>query len=1077
MKRKSTEVLHTHSRRGPGMSALLVILCTMFSFAGTNMNAQSFDPCPSLDVIPRYTGPDCCWEFVLRNGQAPQAFSSVKATVLTPAASITSASGGFSINTTASNVTWLYPNYIPSGDTKVGGCFNSPSGVIKLLFEWRFQGTVVCRDTVVIDCPSGQTDDTCSTDSLRISTGWDPYNEALHSTGNYTTFWQVVGDPSPSTTEPRPASVIPKHAGWDGPLGTSQWISSYPSASNDTNGTYIFQTCFCVKEDARNVRLIFDILADDRARVYLNGTQVGATPASWGFKDPANHIDTNITQLIKPGRNCIRVEVDNTNNVAMGLNIDGYITADGIGLERSACCDPGGILTGMKFEDLNCNGKKEAGEPGLPGWTIQLSNGATTTTDALGNYYFNNLAPGVYTVSEINQPGWTQTYPSAPGTYTVTLTTGQAIGALDFGNCRQQEPEECFEIRPDTIYCKQEPGTASTMYTYQFNARSMMPCQFSQTASINVLSPAGISVSPSGFPISNTWSSQTIALSGPGAIPGTAVSLQVKVCCVTVNPKDNTTDTIDCCYDTIRVVLPECGPVDECPDCCEKFPKKFDRLFQWSSANGSTSVGGALQAGAAPICTVSATIVEARINGQPVAGQFVPTSNLSGSPGTISYMHEVYWTGIDVSAGPTPFDLNLQFPAMAFNAFTDQINYCIRFRYTDRNCRSCDTVICFSQRRYKWIFPWLDQLDHGKTSGKEQKIQNSSAPGLSGVLTGEESGRLDVTFPIPPSEIGEIRYVGLEIDPAEEFIEIKSGTSDDYTFVSRGFGVVSEPFSAEPGTSTSVNLTYLGLYNRSQLDHWITLRFVRTASPSDTLEETGIIRFYRGDFEGGDKLEQDAHVDEAKTFALYLHNNNGSEEPISRLVIGTEAGTDILAIGPGPSPQQAVVSFSQDAGNADDAAGIDLTGAESELGPDGTLGPVYVTLTGFSGTTELTFATLNKRGTIITQGSLTLSETPSGIHTGETVQSIGGVELHGAYPNPTDGGTTVRFRMNRASSNTDLTIVDASGSEVQRLLDGEAVATGEHALWFETGTLPTGTYFVTLSADGQSETSRLQIVR
>ena len=763
----------------------------------------------------------------------------------------------------------------------------------------------------------------------------------------------------------------------------------------------------------------------------------------------------------------------------MGFDLNGHITADGIGLERSACCDPGGTLTGMKFQDLNCNGKKEAGEPGLPGWTIQLSNNTTTVTDALGNYYFNNLPPGVYTVSEVNQPGWTQTHPSSPGTYTVTLASGQAIGNLDFGNCKKQEPEECLEIRPDTVYCKREPGTTSNRYMYQFNVRSLLPCQFTQTASVSVLAPAGVGVSLPNFPVSGAWSSQAITLNGPGAVAGATMTLQIKVCCVFVDPTSNVSDRIDCCYDTIRVMLPDCLPVEDCPDCCKEFPKKFHRVYQWSSSNGSTTVGGLLQAGAAPICTVSATLVEARINGQAVVGEFVPTNTLSGNLGTIPFIHEVYWTGVDVSPGPTPFNLKLRFPGVAWNAFADRVDYCIRFRFTDKNCVTCDTVVCFTQRRFKWIFPFLGELRPigTKKDEKEHSLQGAAAPDLSGILTGEESGRLDVTFPVPPAELGEIRYVGLEIDPAEEFIEITGATSNDYPFTSRAFGVASAPFSAAPGTSTSVNLTYFGLNNRSQLDHLVTFRFVFANAPNDTLEEAGIVRFHRVGFTGGDELDQDSFEENAKTFALYLHNRNGSDEPISRLVLTTEEGTEILAIGPGASPRQAVVSFVQDAGSANDAAGIDLTGAETELGPDGTLGPIYVTLTGFTGSTVLDFATLNSRGTAISEGSLALTENPSSVHTGGTVRSSGGVELYGSYPNPTNGGTTIRFRANRPDLNTTLTIVDASGREVERLLDGETIPAGEQALWFETRNLASGMYFVTLSTGQQTETSPLQVVR
>lgn len=1063
------------------IARLIALLSTVafLAFGGMNATAQPLpNPCDSMRVDVNYKGPGCCWEFILQNNQSLQPVNAVTATVITPAASVVSASGGFSITSTSTNINWQYPNNIPKGATKVGGCFQSASGVISLVFEWKFQNEVVCRDTVRIDCPLDPGDDSCDTDSLLISTGWNPYSGSLHAPGQYTTFWQVIADPSPNTTEPRPASVITKHTAWSGPLGTSQWISSYPSANNDTNGTYVFQTCFCVKDGARNVRLIFDILADDRARVYLNGVLIGSTPTSGAFQNPATHIDTNITQIVKPGRNCIKVEVDNTNNVAMGLDLSGYITADGIGLERSACCDPGGTLTGMKFFDQNCNGKKDAGEPGLAGWTIILSNGDTATTDALGNYYFNGLAPGSYTVQEVNQAGWSQSYPTAPGTHTVNLTQGQAIGNLDFGNCRDTKPQEgCIEYRADTTLCISEPGTNTNMFRHKFRIRSLLPCQFSQNASVTVLSPAGVGVAPPTFPVSSSWSSQSIVINGPGATPGTTVVLQVQVCCVAIDPNGNVGDTIDCCFDTIRVTLPDCGPVDDCKDCCREFPKKFGRLFQWTSSNGSASIGGSIQAGNSRICTVSATIVEARINGQPVSGEFVPVSLLGGSPGNVPFMHEVVWTGVDVNAAPTAFNLQLRFPGIAWNAFTDRVDYCVRFRFTDKNCVTCDTVVCFRQQRYRWIFPFPGTLNPGRADDEKRPGVQSGAPSLSGTLTGPEAGRLDITFPEPPKELGDLTYVGLEIYPAAEFVEITEATGDDYTFTTDGFGAVSVPFSAEPGSSTGVDLKYFGLNNRSRLDHHVTFRFVLDASPADTLSETGIVPFTRVGFTGGDELEQDAHETDAKTFALYLHNRNGSEEPISRLALQSDGGTDILAIGPGTDPKQVVASIADATGNATDAAGIDLSGISSNLGAGETLGPIYVTVIGFSGSTDLNFTTLNGDGAVVSEGTITLSETPSGIHTTESANSVGGIQLYGGFPNPVSDGTTIRFRLADGGEHVTLSIVDESGREVERLLDESSLRSGEHALWFETSDLPSGNYFVRLTAGSRTETGRLQVLR
>ncbi|MBW4549589.1 MAG: S8 family serine peptidase, partial [Aphanocapsa sp. GSE-SYN-MK-11-07L] len=86
-------------------------------------------------------------------------------------------------------------------------------------------------------------------------------------------------------------------------------------------------------------------------------------------------------------------------------------------------------IQGMKWNDRDGDGLKETGELGLSGWTIyldsntngQLDNGETsTTTDAQGNYRFTDLRPGTYTVAEVMQTGWKQTYPGVSVTTTAS---------------------------------------------------------------------------------------------------------------------------------------------------------------------------------------------------------------------------------------------------------------------------------------------------------------------------------------------------------------------------------------------------------------------------------------------------------------------------------------------------------------------------------------------------------------------------------------------------------------------------------------------------------------------------------
>ncbi|MCK4887401.1 MAG: S8 family serine peptidase, partial [Planctomycetes bacterium] len=81
-----------------------------------------------------------------------------------------------------------------------------------------------------------------------------------------------------------------------------------------------------------------------------------------------------------------------------------------------------GSISGYKFNDLDANGVWDDNEPGLQGWQIfvdlnqnyQFDAGEPNDiTDENGAYSITGLYPGTYTIAEVNQPGWQQSYPAA----------------------------------------------------------------------------------------------------------------------------------------------------------------------------------------------------------------------------------------------------------------------------------------------------------------------------------------------------------------------------------------------------------------------------------------------------------------------------------------------------------------------------------------------------------------------------------------------------------------------------------------------------------------------------------------
>jgi hypothetical protein len=92
----------------------------------------------------------------------------------------------------------------------------------------------------------------------------------------------------------------------------------------------------------------------------------------------------------------------------------------------------------LKFNDLDGDGVQDAGEVGLPGWHVDIldagGNAVTTlVTGPQGLMCVGVPAPAPYTVAEVLQPGWSQTFPALPGTHTVTVAPGQLLN-LSFGN-------------------------------------------------------------------------------------------------------------------------------------------------------------------------------------------------------------------------------------------------------------------------------------------------------------------------------------------------------------------------------------------------------------------------------------------------------------------------------------------------------------------------------------------------------------------------------------------------------------------------------------------------------------------
>lgn len=302
----------------------------------------------------------------------------------------------------------------------------------------------------------------CKVDSLIINTGYNHSSQTSYGIGQPDAYWELIGSPDQNLNLPTPAWTINKNSAWINPSADAEWISPYSFSNWNTNNRppddpYTFQFCFCVCEGVDSIRINMDIFADNTAEVFFDGNSI------FTFSNPNTVVNFQqggtIDQAfaVKPGEHCLKIELRNWSAVAMGLLVEGSIkgiTPEGADpapvFLSQVCCDPNGTILGRKINDKNCNGRDDNTpnnpniEPGLAGWEIVLNPGnITATTDANGYYYFNNLPPGQYTVSETQQSGWTQSIPTS-NTYTVNLLPNQIL-ELDFANC-ETPPPPCEEM-------------------------------------------------------------------------------------------------------------------------------------------------------------------------------------------------------------------------------------------------------------------------------------------------------------------------------------------------------------------------------------------------------------------------------------------------------------------------------------------------------------------------------------------------------------------------------------------------------------------------------------------------------
>ncbi len=166
---------------------------------------------------------------------------------------------------------------------------------------------------------------------------------------------------------------------------------------------------------------------------------------------------------------------------------NGCMDTETVNVQVDDMCVPLGSIGDTVFHDDDQDGVQDAGEEGLEGITVNLYDEdgnliATTETDENGNYSFDNLPEGTYTVEvDVNDPDLPDDYIlTTDGTDTVELGPGEDYVDADFGfdaetitECLPdagelvlENPDDCYDEEYDFLVTAEGQNMTDGLYNH-----------------------------------------------------------------------------------------------------------------------------------------------------------------------------------------------------------------------------------------------------------------------------------------------------------------------------------------------------------------------------------------------------------------------------------------------------------------------------------------------------------------------------------------------------------------------------------------------------------------------------------
>ena len=1007
------------SRRWRSLLCSVALLIIGFSALPQESAAQTL--CDAIGVSAKVTE-NCCFRFVFENGQRDVVINRVVLNVVGQTYSVQSASGSQTATTTntSTSATWSFANGLPARTDAPVVCFTSNLGAptnrpFTVIINW-YSGDrgIVCTDTLELDC-SNTTGDGCITISN-----------------------QEIACKTPPTP----------------------------------NGQGTFTWCFTVK----NI-----------SNMTINTIQVGNNTVNVGAIPPGTSGRVCVTLTGQPGSTiAVGILACNVKDSVRGEN--GFVDTT----TTRTCCDTRVEVTLPKCEPTNkcfdiieqqIECQRENGAISYL-WCFSFRN--------LTNFTVNQVRVGNSVVS-INpvQPGGTgracvtlygQPGATAFGVLICRVGDNNSAGGRDTLNildsticCEQRVElvlpkceEGCFELVEQEILCDSTGG-----YIWCFNVRNQANWNMGGFSLDPLQNSAGgrVTISPNytvfDRPIQPGGLSPRICVRITGAAPGTLVLNGL-----------NCADLIDvCCDQRIEIKLPECKPVGR--ECCDGFNIVINQSRAVAAQNGFTGVIGLVGAGPAAIKKASATLVYSTVNGQPAYGYAV--NGLLLNPfgvGTVTppgFGQEIIWTnpaGVNMNA--PAFSLNwFRFPPMAPNARTDTLRFCIRWRFTDAECRTCDTIVCYTTIRRNFF--------GGNGTGSQIEKGSATQGGdgsISGTLTGQNSGSITMILPeLPEEEFGKVTFTGLSIQAGDN-VAIAGVTDADgkYTFTT-DIGIAMGDINATAGEQLNLNIQYANLGNRTSLEHFLLLSYETDLLPGQPLEIPVTVTLRKSGSTGGDNVtavSAEISGKTVKTYALHVRNTNKTGEALSGLRLTASDGMEFLAVGPTSRATEALLRFGVN-GERGRAYISEAAEGTVQLQPGAERKPIYVTIASNGEYPPvIEYTTLNGSDEEVSRGVLNLEEISSVGHAGGSLNSIS--QMGHVWPNPATGTASLSLQMTQSEKVT-LVVRDALGKEITKLFDSEMLEAGSHVVSFEVSDLPSGTYYFTLQTPTGTETRTLTVTK